>query len=441
MSTAQASPTQNRSKAKNLIFLVADGMNHGTLALAEYHQRLHHGKSSNWIGLYNGPQAMVRSLMETSSASSIVTDSAAAGSAWSCGQKIPNGHLCMDASGKALRPFYDYAKSADKWTGLVTTTRITHATPASFTVSHAERNDEDAIAKKFLDSGVDIFMGGGRRHFMADTRDDGMALDQAFRDAGYTYLSDRQALLGQQATTSRPKTLGLFADSHIPYSVDRTHTPELAQTVPTLAEMMAAALQQLESAPNGFCLQVEGGRIDHAGHANDAAGILHDQLAFDDCIVLANRFLASHPDTLVIVTTDHGTGGCIMNGVGSRYNDSDAAFKTLAKVTTSFEAIGKWLNDDAHSPETLAEKLSKGLAIPFSADEASKLKALHTESRNRSADLLCERMFALTGVNFTSHNHTADHVEFAAYGAAHEGFPAFFENQELLGMLRERLSL
>src|SRR4029434_4694557 len=112
--------------------------------------------------------------------------------------------------------------------------------------------------------------------------------------------------LNQPAADAR--VLGLFWSDHLPYTIDRNREPAMQSRVPTLAEMTSSALQNLSHSPDGFLLQVEGGRVDHAAHDNDAASMLHDQLAFDDAIGVALEFAKEHGDTLVIITTDHGTG-------------------------------------------------------------------------------------------------------------------------------------
>lgn len=425
-------------RPRNLIFLVADGMNMGTLSLAEHHCRMRRNGSCEWLKLYQQPRPFCRSLMETSSASSLVTDSAAAGSAWSCGQKIPNGKLNETESGEKLTPLFRHAMEAGKRCGLVTTTRITHATPASFAVSHPDRNDEDVIAEKLFDSGVEVLMGGGLRHFSPEAREDGKDLVQRFRAAGYKFSSDRN---GMSADVG-PKFLGLFDESHLPYSIDRDASMDIAAKVPTLASMTSRALELLAGSPQGFCLQVEGGRIDHAGHANDAAAILQDQLAFDASIQVVAEFLERSPDTLLIVTTDHGTGGCQLNGVGRGYNGTNGAFSKIAGKRMSFEKISKQLDPDVGL--SVKERLAvvrNGLGLPISRDQLELFQEKLSESFYAFCGAVSPLVRDETGIGFTSHNHTGDHVEFFATGPGHDVFPASFENAQIQGWLREVLAI
>lgn len=434
----------NSTTAKNLIFLVSDGMNQGTLSLANHYWEEFKGQSCAWMRMYQGERPFRRALMETSSASSLVTDSAAAGSSWSCGQRINNGNLNISVNGEHLRPLYDFAKQRGKATGLVTTTRVTHATPASFAVNEKDRNAEDAIARQFLGGGLaDIILGGGSKHFDPAKRADGADMFTAFKALGYDILHSRDDLLKLHETakqgTAGDRWLGTFTASHLPYTVDRRASAELQAKVPTLAEMMTAALEKLQHASEGFLLQVEAGRVDHAGHANDAGAILFDQLSFDECIVVAEQFVENHPDTLVIVTTDHGTGGAMLNGLGSKYNDTTKQFMNLDGLAMSFEVLTRQLATES-TPAQLKELVAKGWNMELDDETARNLLA-NMSNRNVFSDLLSPHVMQHTGVGFTSHNHTGDLVELMAFGAGLDVIPPYLENWQLHGLIRQCLGI
>lgn len=158
---------QSLGKAKNLIFLVADGMGTGTLSLANHWKLRAKGEPLHWMQLYNTP-GFHSSFQNTASASSPVTDSAAAASAWGSGQRVNNRSLNTSVDGQPLVPLYDYAKKAGKKTGLVSTCKVTHATPAGFAASVLHRDMEDAIALQYLEKGIDCMLGGGRHHFQRE---------------------------------------------------------------------------------------------------------------------------------------------------------------------------------------------------------------------------------------------------------------------------------
>ena len=145
-------------RAKNLIFLVVDGMGVGTYSLGHHWSLRNLGKPLNWVSLYSFP-GIKRVVQDTASASSPVTDSAAAASAWGSGQRVVNGAINVDVNGASLTPLYSYAKAAGKVTGLVTTCRLTHATPAGFVANVPKRDMEDTIARQYLERKVDVLLG------------------------------------------------------------------------------------------------------------------------------------------------------------------------------------------------------------------------------------------------------------------------------------------
>ncbi|MEM7791836.1 MAG: alkaline phosphatase, partial [Verrucomicrobiota bacterium] len=255
-SAAHSSPDDQNAEpihAKNLIFLVADGMGTGTLSLAHHWKQSNEGSVLNWMQLYGRPD-VVTALQETASASSPVTDSAAAASAWGSGKRVNNRSINIGTDGVPQTPLMTYVKKAGKATGLVSTCRITHATPAGFAANSADRDDEDKIADQYLERGIDVILGGGRRHFDRQGKgQDGKNLLSAFESKGYATALNKESLF---AAKGSPKLLGLFSDSHIPYAIDRKFDKSL-EAIPSLAEMFQAALKSLESAPNGFVLQVE----------------------------------------------------------------------------------------------------------------------------------------------------------------------------------------
>jgi len=151
-------------KALNVIFMVSDGMSFGTLSLAEIATRVRNGQSTKWVELW-GREGAKRSVMRTASADSLVTDSAAASSAWGCGAHINNDAVNFTPDGKMPVPILVQAAQNGKATGLVTTTRVTHATPAGFVANCPSRNSEGEIARQIIDRRVDVVLGGGSNYF------------------------------------------------------------------------------------------------------------------------------------------------------------------------------------------------------------------------------------------------------------------------------------
>jgi len=280
-------------------------------------------------------------LSRTHSSDSPVTDSAAAASAMGCGQKTANGVLCEDATavygksdGRKLESIAVWAKKRGLRVGLVTTTTVTHATPAAFYAQEKDRDNEAGIARQAAACGFDLVLGGGRKYFPGDVRTEAQA-------AGFTIVETAEALKGIGGLEHR--VLGLFAEGHMPYQPEieaaraRPAAPAggevgaaaggsgaaaaagaeagdpAARTAPTLVEMTRFAIDALRKTGQPFFLMVEGGRIDHAGHANWARTLVDETAAFDEAIGYAIDSL-DPKTTLVLVTADHETGGLALNG-------------------------------------------------------------------------------------------------------------------------------
>ncbi|MEO0510480.1 MAG: alkaline phosphatase [Verrucomicrobiota bacterium] len=440
MKSATAAAKPQSINAKNLIFLVVDGMCNGTLGLAHHWNLRNKGEPLHWMQLYERPD-LHRSFQETASASSPVTDSAAAASSWGCGQRVMNRSINTTVDGTELEPIFVRAKKAGKLAGLVSTCRISHATPAGFAANVAHRDDEHTIVGQYLDRGIDLLMGGGASKFL-ETRDDGSEVDYfaKFAKSGYTIARDKKKL--KALSGSRLPLLGVFSDSHVPYALDRKNDASFAD-VPSLKEMFEAALKQLEDAPEGFVLQVEGGRVDHAGHANDPGAILHEYLEFDTCIPVALDFIEKHPDTLLIVTTDHGTGGCQLDGLGSGYNDSGPALDRINQYKQSFEWLAKRFRSNGSFnagdfsmatgivPTKKQEKIVQGMI------KDPELKYLNSEMTK----VFASELTAISATGWSSNNHTAENVELLAFGPGSTLLPGFIKNYELHGMMTKALGI
>lgn len=430
--------------AKNVIFLVADGMSSGTLALADLVKQAQFGEKTNWIKLYESDKTFHRGLMDMASLNSVVTDSAAAASSWGCGHRIVNGGVNWGTNNEQYKPICSIFNEAGKSTGLVTTTRLTHATPSGFSVNVPQRGMEDVIAKQHLDRGVDVLLGGGTRHFTAEGRGDSIDLHPQFEEKGYTVVRNKREL--QQATTNS-KLLGTFYDSHLPYSIDHNTSEELKDSLPTIAEMTQAALDRLEKNSSGFLLQIEGGRVDHAAHGNDAAGLIYDQIAFDDAVKVVMDYTENRDDTLVILTTDHGNANPGLSGLGSRYGDSPEMLETIHDYKHSFEWIFGQITDDISegkkvSVTRLREVVEYATTVAIEEDEAIMLyDALNGDYRapfrNRQGTnaVLAGILANYNGIYFIGTNHTADYVELAAWGPGSDRIPTFVRNTALFDLM------
>lgn len=146
-------------------------------------------------------------------------------------------------------------------------------------------------------------MGGGQRYFDPKLRIDHKDLCATFRSKNYNIVTKKDQL---KSNNNNEPLLGLFSEEALPYEIDRQSNKELFKNIPTLKEMTEAALENLKGSANGFVLQVEAGKVDWAAHANEAATLLYDQIAFDDAIEAAIKFAKEDGETLVIIASDHG---------------------------------------------------------------------------------------------------------------------------------------
>lgn len=311
-----ATPTGKR----NLIFMVSDGMGPTSLSLTRSFMQLQNGAPF-------GEQLVIDQHLigqsRTRSSSSLITDSAAGATAFSCAQKSYNGAISVTPDHEACGTVLEAAKKAGYMTGLVVTTRITDATPACFAAHVNMRSEEDRIAEQMvgdypLGRVVDLMFGGGRCHFLpnstgeASCRADDKDVVGMAKKEGYSYISDRAGFdnLKGGAGLQLPM-LGLFADTDIPYELDRRNENDI---YPSLQEMAETAMKALSDATRdsdkGFFLMIEGSRIDHAGHHNDPAAQVHEVLAYDRAFTSVLDFIKKESTQSVMVSTsDHETGG------------------------------------------------------------------------------------------------------------------------------------
>jgi alkaline phosphatase len=431
----------DRSTAKNVIFLVSDGMSIGTLTLCDTLMQRKMGKGGHWMSLYKSRKG-VRALMDTASSNALVTDSAAAGSAWGCGERVPNGSLNVSAQGERLTPLFKKCIAKGKSVGCVTTVPITHATPASFCVNAQSRNSQEDIAIDYLSLNFDVMMGGGLEFFDPQKRSDKKDVIADFKAKGYHVALHKSDM--QRFASQKKPLLGLFYENGLPYSIDHQQDSELINTVPTLSEMTQTAIDLMKSNNNGFVLQVEAGKVDWAAHGNDTTALLYDQMEFEKALGVALQFADQHKDTLVIVTTDHGN-----SNPGLFYGkNADTGFEKLFEAKHSHEWILKNIHAN-HSPSQVVEIIEHACNVAISKNKAVELlshiiKAEPTESFNPYQMPFHELALILkehTHVGWASNTHTSDYVELCAYGPGQQLIKPFMLNTELHHLMLHALGI
>ncbi len=356
--TAQAST----KVPKYVFYFIGDGLGASQRQVSEFYLQEVTGDKDAKLVL--NELIPVVGMNTTYSADSLVTDSAAAGTALATGNKTNNKMISVLPDGKTEpRTLIEEAEANGMATGLVTTTRLTHATPATFAAHNVSRYNANEIAEDYLESGVDFFAGGGYRYFVPQDwkwgkskREDNRNLIQEFYNKGYkSFVGDKTGAEAFRAfqPTGNDQVFAAFTYSHMPYEIDRVNS---GSKVPSISEMTEKAIQSLEGDKDGFFIMVEGGRIDHACHANDPAGTIHDTLAFDKAVEKAYKFYQEHPEeTLILVVGDHETGGMGL-GFGQNYFLKMDQLNDV-KISVEDTLQGKYTGDRAAYYSYIANKM------------------------------------------------------------------------------------
>ncbi|HDQ44420.1 MAG TPA: alkaline phosphatase [bacterium] len=269
---------------RNLILLIGDGMgvSHITAALTANKGRL------------NLEHLRHVGLTRTQSLNRYVTDSGSAATAIASGVKTFDRAVGVGPDSQAVMTILQMAHARGLATGLVATSTITHATPAAFIAHQISRDDQEAIAADFLDTRIDVFIGGGRKYFTE--RGDGRNLVRELEERGYTVL---ESLDAADSVLSGPLAVFTSEDGN----------PRVPERGDLLPRATATALRLLSCNPNGFFLMVEGSYIDGGGHDNDTGRIVDEMLDFDRAVGEALAFAEKDGNTLIVAASDHETGG------------------------------------------------------------------------------------------------------------------------------------
>ena len=439
-------------EAKNIIFFLGDGMGPSTVTASRIYK---YGED----GSLNMDKLERTARIKTYSNDAQTTDSAPSMAAYMTGVKMNNEVISMSADTVATNPSKDangnlginncaasgngvavptileLAKAKGKAVGSITTTELTHATPAA-TFSHiCNRNAAYAIAAQVvpggagyntaLGDGVDVMMGGGRNHFTPYNavtnkagRADARNLLTELAAKGYTVAATK-AEMG--AASNDKKFIGLYSSkSHLEYELDRTATPPAGEGAnqPSLAEMTTKAMDILAKNANGYFLMVEGGRIDHALHGTNAKRALTDTIAFDDAIKAAlDKAKLTDPtlaNTLIVVTADHDHT-LAFNGYGKRGNP-------ILDINRDYKSGLPAKDADGNTYTTLV--FGNGPNRP------------NLRANLDSATVLADNYLQETGVRLASETHGGGDVKLFATGAGAKAYKGTLDNTKVFGLLK-----
>jgi len=288
----------------NVIYMIGDGMGlpavYAAMTISDYPLNLE--------------RATAIGLQKTYSSNSYITDSGAGGTALAAGIKTKNGSIGVDALGKPVNSILKIAEDNNLATGLICTSSLTDATPASF-ISHQQSRDSlEDIAKDFLKTDIDLFIGGGYYNFVKRT--DGLNLADSLKLKGYEVDTSMNMILKSNAT----KIAGFVAPLDPP--------SRLGGRGNMLPEAVGKAINIMKKNPKGFFLMIEGSQIDWAAHSNATDTLVDETLDFDAAVGVALNFARDEGHTLVVVTADHETGGVTITGGDIENNMVQLDFST-----------------------------------------------------------------------------------------------------------------
>jgi len=383
--TAQEPPTR-------VIFIIGDGAGASYWTAAAF--------AEDDLAVERFP---VMGLVDTRSSDNKITDSAAAATALSAGVRTYNGAIGVDPDSISVTTVLEVAQSRGLATGLVATSSITHATPAAFASHVPNRNMAFEIARQLADAEVEVILGGGRRFFDPTIRPDSLDLHSSLV-ARYTYV-ESAAELANLHTNEVHRLFGLFAEDHMPAEPRRS---------PTLPEMTRAALEVLDHDPDGFFLMVEGSQPDWRGHDHEPlSAIVAEMLDLDRAIAVALEYQSIHPETLIVVTADHETGGLAIQQSRSR--------RLLARAAAATDSTAMQLAE----VRSLAERELATLADSATWYMARLSRLMRLQAADSTVDSL-----ALVA-RYTTGGHTAQMVPLFASGPGAERFGGIKDNCEI----------
>lgn len=412
---------------RNVILMIGDGM--GPQQLGLLFSYAHEAPSSQGTERVAAMEQMSQTgtvaIVRTEPHGALVADSAAAATQLATGQPSGSEMIGVNYLGDRAPTVLEIAKQQGKSTGLISDTRITHATPAAFGAHQRHRSMENEIAADLLENEVDVLLSGGLRHWLpkaindrqsaaymaalqmtggqfelsSKRQDNRNLLLEARRD--YQLAFDRTSL----AKAQPGKLLGLFANSEMHDALSERQTSAAGdRTQPTLVEMTTKAVELLDQNPQGFFLMVEGGQIDWAGHNNDTGTMLHELLQFDDAVRAVLAWAEGRDDTLILVTADHETGGFGFSYSGTslpeprtlagdafqgetylpNFNFARPALldQIHAQEKSFYQIFGEFdaLPAKEHTPEKLQEIVNASMPFQITLDDAL---AILTRERNR----------------------------------------------------------
>lgn len=396
---------------KNVIYMIGDGMGPAFTTAYRYYKDDPTTKEIETTVFDTILKGMAHTYPDDHT---FVTDSAASATALSSGHKSYNGAIAVDTAKKPVKTMLEIAKEQGMTTALVATSQINHATPASFAAHNESRRNYDDIANDYIDNKiagklpVDLMLGGGTEYFIRDDRN----LVDEFKQAGYQYGDDIQNL-GQ---ITQVPAIGLYAPKGLPFALDENPT--------RLKQLTSKAFDLLDGHNNkGFFVMIEGSQIDWCGHANDIACAMAEMDDFAKSIETAKAYVDKNPDTILVITADHSTGGLTIGAHGQ--------YKWETDIIKGVKATAGTLTNLLMESDNLKKVWQENTSIEFTAENEIKLKqakAMGEKPLNLAVKSIINDL-SFTG--WTTGGHTASDVQVFAYGKNSDDFVGSQNNTDI----------
>ncbi|MCF7943725.1 MAG: alkaline phosphatase [Spirochaetia bacterium] len=448
-SPADAAIETVATQAKYVFLFIGDGMAMPQINAAEAYLNAK-AQTAPGVAKLGFTQFPSQGLTTTYDAGSFITDSASAGTAIATGNKTLSGVINMDVTKtEKFTTIAELAKEGGRKVGIISSVNLDHATPACFYAKQASRNSYYDINMQLARSNFDYFAGGMVR--IDKTPEGEKNAHEVMKDNGWIIASNRDEF--SALAPSDRQVYAYYSTSFTRNSLD--YALDMEEDDITLAEFTRKGIELLDN-EDGFFIMVEGGKIDWACHANDAAASISNTLAFDNAVDEAIEFYARHPkETLIVVTGDHETGGLTLGFAGTKY---DSAFKEIDKQKMSYEAFNAFVlgpykkaHADSGNFEDIRPEIEEyfGLTELTEYEEEMLVDAFHRSMKgeevisSRTQDYLLYGGYepltvTLThllnqraGLGWTSYSHTGVPVQTFALGEGHELFNGYYDNTDI----------
>jgi alkaline phosphatase len=418
---AEAKESKN-GKAKNVIFMIGDGMGVPFTTALRYMND--DPETMEFEKTAFDPYLVGLQMTYPEDEHENVTDSAAAATAMSGGVKTYNNAIAVENDKSRVKTVLEQAKENGMSTGIVSTSQITHATPASYGAHDEHRDNENEIANDYFDEMIkgehkmDVMLGGGTDFFEREDRN----LAEEFKNDGYSYVKSAE----EMKNDDNEQILGLFAEEGMDKMIDRD------QKQPSLADMTNSALDRLKGDQDGFFLMVEGSQIDWAGHDNDVVAAMSEMRDFEQAFEEVRDFAKENGETLVVVTADHSTGGISIG--------SDGEYNWNPDVIDAAERTPDFMAEEIANGASVEETLSQYVDLELTGEELASVQKAAATKDKVEIDNAIEKIFdKRSGTGWTTDGHTGDDVPVYAFGPQKEKFAGMIDNTDQAQLIFEIL--